>query len=122
MLAYTASFGGGFSATVSIEDPVTRRGGIGSNEIDNGALAGEHRIAGYGGAKLPDLVAQLRVDQSWGKAQLSGAVHQINTVGAAGDPPVGLISAIGQPKRTATGWAVQAGIAINLPSLAAGEY
>ena len=118
-LAYTASFGGGFSATVSIEDPVVRRGGIGGNVVVAGPLLGQIRTAAYGGSKLPDLVGQLRVDQSWGKAQLSGAVHQINTVGSStiGVPSSG----VGAPKATGTGWAVQAGIAVNLPSLAAGD-
>ena len=115
LLAYTASFGGGFSATVSIEDPVVRRGGIGALQLGDDtpiAIDPTFRTAVYGGSKLPDLVAQLRVDQSWGKAQLSGAVHQINTVAT---------SAVGDAKATGTGWAVQAGIAINLPSLAAGD-
>ena len=39
LLAYTASFGGGFSATISIEDPVTRRKGIGSSQRENLAVA-----------------------------------------------------------------------------------
>ena len=111
-LAYTASFGGGFSATVSIEDPVVRRGGIGSNESTAFGQIEPFTTAVYGGSKLPDLVGQLRVDQSWGKAQISGAVHQINTVAS---------SAIGAQKATATGWAVQAGVVINLPQLAAGD-
>ena len=115
MLAYTASFGGGFSATVSIEDPVVRRGGIGTNSFEAPALNplnNQIRSAIYGGSKIPDVVAQLRVDQSWGKAQLSGAYHEINTISD---------SKIGAPKASGTGWAVQAGIAINLPSLAAGD-
>ena len=34
--------------------------------------------AGYGGFDAPDVVANLRVDQAWGSAQIMGAVHQVN--------------------------------------------
>ena len=117
LLAYTASFGGGFSGTVSIEDPTVRRGGIGKGSLFTNAGVGtpwvrNDQTATYGGEKLPDVVAQLRVDQAWGKAQISGAVHQINTIAGP---------AISAFKASGTGWAVQAGIAINLPSLAAGD-
>ncbi len=33
----------------------------------------------YGGQAMPDFVANLRVDQAWGDAQISGAVHQLRT-------------------------------------------
>jgi hypothetical protein len=41
---------------------------------------------------MPDVVANVRVDQTWGSFQLSGAVHQISAVGTtntlAGVPTV----------------------------------
>ena len=33
---------------------------------------------GYGGWQVPDIVANLRVDQAWGNAQVMGALHQVN--------------------------------------------
>ncbi|WP_040617514.1 porin [Roseibium sp. TrichSKD4] len=85
LFAYTAAFGNGFSATISLEDGRVRESGD------------------YGGTRYPDLVANLRVDQGWGSAQLSGAVHHVNPadVTAKGD----------------TGWAVGGGVIINLPML-----
>lgn len=32
----------------------------------------------YGGFQAPDVVANLRVDQAWGSAQIMGALHQVN--------------------------------------------
>jgi hypothetical protein len=89
LLAYTATFGGGFSATVSIEDGKEHRAGL----ID---LSGPDDT--YGGQSMPDIVANIRVDQAWGKAQLSGAVHQIRY-------PVEIDADYG--------WAVAASVGIN---------
>jgi hypothetical protein len=97
VLAYTASFGGGFSATLSLEDGASRR------NAPVGVLQGRD---------YPDVVAALRVDQSWGSAQLMGALHQVR----AGT--VGLGSVLGYNK---TGYAIGAGVKINLPALAAGS-
>ena len=32
----------------------------------------------YGGFQAPDVVANLRVDQAWGSAQIMGALHDVN--------------------------------------------
>lgn len=97
MFAYTASFGSGFSATLSVEDASERR--------NSGSLDFQ------GSNRMPDLVANLNVTQGWGSAQLSGAVHEIttSTAGAA----VKLESKYG--------FAGQAGVKLNLPMLAAGD-
>ena len=101
VFAYTASFGSGFSATISLEDPNARQttGGAAS------ALA-------YAGDRMPDVVGNLRVDQAWGSAQLSGAVHQI--MGLNRTP-------VGTYVDTDYGFAVQAGVQINMPFLAPGD-
>jgi hypothetical protein len=128
LLAYTATFGSGFSATVSLED---RNTGTGTRE--NGAIG---RFAGnnlvLAGQDFPDVVASLRVDQGWGSAQLSGAITQrkvVATAAAAGtfavNPATGLIvagPAVGaQNGADEYGWAIQGGVKINLPMLAAGD-
>ena len=100
LFAYTATFGGGFSATVSVENP--RRVGAVATATDLGL---------YGGRNLPDLVANLNVAQAWGSAQVMGALHQIR-VGP------GLSTAGVNDK---TGWAVGAGVTVNLPMLAPGS-
>ena len=95
LLAYTYTFGGpltGFSATVSVEDGVSRSTQIGS-VFSFATVAGTGvSLAGFGigagggafaasaaGEQIPDLVANLRFDQPWGSVQLSGAAHQLRT-------------------------------------------
>lgn len=102
--AYTANFAGGFSATIAIEDPNVRRSGVG-----NTTLAGVTTTSGYGGDRIPDVVGQLRVDQAWGAAQLSGAYHEVTTTSA------------GFAKKDTEGFAVRGGVQIKLPMLAAGD-
>ena len=86
---YTAQFGGGFSATLSAEERRTAQiidfsgaagalGGVTTPGTNGTILAGNANAAGYGGWQSPDVVANLRVDQAWGSAQVMGALHQDN--------------------------------------------
>jgi hypothetical protein len=84
LLAYTYSFGGGFSATLSFENGIARRN---NNDLDFplfGVGAPGPVLAPiaftYGGERIPDVVGNLRYEGSWGGAQLSGAIHQIRDV------------------------------------------
>ncbi|MDQ0471382.1 porin [Labrys wisconsinensis] len=97
MLAYTARFDGGVSATLGIEDGLNRRGVNSSAPVLPNLNGG---VSGFGGQTLPDVVANLRVTQGWGTAQIGGAVHQIR----AADPRVD----------TDYGFAVEAGADIKL--------
>jgi len=111
LIAYTASFGSGFSATISVEDPQFRRLGTiatvtggtpftWQNPVDRGIL--------YNGQGIPDIVGNLRVDQGWGSAQVMAAFHEVrSTIGGLG--------------RSATGFAVGGGIRLNLDMLARGD-
>jgi hypothetical protein len=92
LIAYTATFGTGFSATLALED------------------AGERNFSNfdrpYGQTQTwPDIVANLRVEQGWGTAQLSGALHNANPAF----------------RKDELGWAVQAGAVFNLPFLTEGD-
>jgi len=127
LLAYTASFGGGFSATLSIEDPVERRNLIagtgatiyGVPYVTPAANAGVG-ATNYAGSNMPDVVGVLRLEQGWGVAQLSGAVHQVRTVGF--NAAAGVVgSAAGFAAGTEYGYALNAGVKINLPMIAAGD-
>jgi hypothetical protein len=119
LLAYTATFGSGFSATVSLEDRVS---GTVNRELPGVtidpltgivvALPGTVGAAVVQGQDFPDLVASLRVDQGWGSAQLSGALGQRNYATAA---------ALGATEGDEMVWAIQGGVKINLPMLAAGD-
>lgn len=110
LLAYTATFGSGFSATISLEDRVSGAGTGGGRDLGVGSLAGAALVRQ--GQDYPDLVGSLRVDQGWGSAQLSGAVGNrkgasaISAVAVTGDEFV---------------WAIQGGVKLNLPMLAAGD-
>lgn len=97
MFAYTAQFGDGFSATISAEDARYRRNGGGSTP-DGVAI----NSTGGAGMFMPDIVANIRVDQGWGSAQLSAAVHEVKGPGHVTD----------------YGWAVQGGVTVNLPMIA----
>nr|WP_319383596.1 porin [uncultured Roseibium sp.] len=85
-IAYTAAFGDGFSATIALED---RRG---------------REVGDYGGTRAPDLVGALGISQGWGSAQISGALHQVypETNNQA-------------DSEDSLGWAVGAGVNVNLP-------
>ena len=115
VFAYTYTAAGGFSATISVED---RTGRNLPQNVGN-VTGGVNRVAGnaaYAGETVPDIVGVLRADQAWGAAQLSAAYHQDSTVtGALG----GNIQAFQQ--KTADGFAVQGGVQIKLPMLAAGD-
>jgi hypothetical protein len=83
--AYTAQFGNGVSATLSIEDYTEQRlPVVNTNPAGAGALAanvaalfpmGATQAASNHGYEVPDIVGALRVDQAWGSAQISGAAH-----------------------------------------------
>ena len=64
LIAYTASFGSGFSATISIEDPQFRRLGSIPGSYATAHTAGNGIV--YNGQGIPDVVGNLRVDQGWG--------------------------------------------------------
>ena len=137
LAAYTATFGNGFTATISLEDQFIRRNAIwdASNDATNalvisnmpgpGAAQDSYNITAvnmgdHAAVGIPDIVGSLRVDQAWGSAQIAGALHQLragyygnNTTGA-GSNVLGVNSAFLAPA-DAYGWAAMAGIVINLP-------
>ena len=134
ILSYTATFGGGFSATLGIED----RGGMSfsaapgiavGNAVNAVTLLGLASAAAAsatpgianGPYTWPALVGNVRFDQSWGAIQVMGAVIQNGAItnltntnpAAGGSSNVAL---------TQTGWSIGAGLKLNLPQLAAGDH
>jgi hypothetical protein len=130
--AYTANFGGGFSATLSAEarrmTQIIGQGSAATGLISGGLLGGTADTSGigYGGWQVPDVVANLRVDQAWGNAQVMGALHQVNAnyYGTA-TSATGLTStgpeSNGHPSDE-WGWAVGAGLHVNVPMLGVADY
>jgi hypothetical protein len=126
VLAYTASFGSGFSATISLEDPNARRVGAATNTtfIVNPAVVGAGNVIAYGGQRMPEIVGNLRVDQAWGSAQISGAVHQlfaVNRVPVAFGAPLIVNPDGGSFVDTEYGFAISGGVKINAPFIAPGD-
>jgi hypothetical protein len=115
--AYTAQFGNGFSGTLSLEDPATRK--LGSVDVTapaffaGGVVAlndnGLGINAGGFGWRVPDIVANLRVDQAWGFAGISVAMHDVS--GAYFLTPNSVNN--GHPNDK-YGWAVAGGAKFNL--------
>jgi hypothetical protein len=118
LFAYTATFGSGFSATLSAEDGIARRQLItpGINVVSP-APAGPFSpaLSYYGGSQMPDIVANIRADQAWGSAQLSGVLHQVNTVAFS------TVAGVNTNLSAKYGYAINGGLKVNLPMLAAGD-
>jgi hypothetical protein len=129
MWAYTAQFGGGFSATLSFEDPrghnlvgVGFIGGPGPavGSTFGGIANGLANNLGGTGFQIPDIVANLRVDQPWGFAGISGALHQVAgsywTANAPGclAPPLNI--GCGHPEDK-WGYAFGIGAQLNVPGM-----
>ena len=90
VLAYTAAFGNGFYASVSLEDNTEATSGI----IGPGLANVEQ------GARLPDLVGVIGVDQGWGSASLSGALRYLEEV---------------TTNDTDIGFAIRGSVSVNVP-------
>ena len=114
VLAYTYNVAGGFSATLSIEDHAARNDGVGTILGGSSALPVAVRDAGE---TVPDVVGVLRYDQPWGAAQLSAAYHALTT--NAG--PFAGTSGQGFGHSDTDGFAVQGGLRVKLPMIAAGD-
>ncbi len=123
---YTAQFGGGLSATLSAEERRDSQiidfggaagalGGMGAPGTNGVIVGSTAQTSGYGGWQSPDIVANLRVDQAWGSAQIMGSLHEDN----AGY--YGLTPATGHPGDS-WGWVVGGGLKVNAPFVSPGDY
>ncbi|WP_448951042.1 porin [Labrys neptuniae] len=131
LLAYTAEFGGGFKATVSIEDGRDHR----VDGADIGQLLGaffgnstKSPLPFQGGQQIPDVVAQLRFDQDWGSIAVQGAVHQLRTAegGTITIPsppaPPGISFPVGYEHKNKWGYAVGATALFKIPAIDGGHF
>jgi Porin subfamily len=146
---YTWQMGNGLSATIAAEDRrmteivgagpfgtdvagnvitapvVAASNGCGTGQACSGiASIGTATVAqlGYGGYQSPDVVGNVRIDQTWGSAQVMAAAHELNP--EYFNPTLDGIPGgrwTGHPGNT-WGWAVGAGLRWNFPTLAPGDY
>ena len=110
--SYTAQFGGGFSASIGIE--AQRSAGVVNTSTATYTTVGLPTNSARG-VQYPDVVANLRLDQAWGSAQVMGAIHD-----ATGQYN-GATTATGQ-QGTATGYALGVGLKLLAPMIGAGDY
>jgi hypothetical protein len=114
LLAYTASFGGGFSATIAAQSNGsngssgggTDLNGVSGLNFNNLSRGGDYMVNGQ---SIPDFVANLKVVQGWGSAQISGVGHYVDVTGFNG------------LEQRVEGWGVDAGVSFNLPTFGAGD-
>jgi len=100
-LAYTATFGGGVSATIALQDHIDTT--VGGQNAAGGTVYNVYNTA-------PQVNANIRFDQSWGAIQLMGAYNDVS-LNTATD---------GYDKNKAV-YAIGAGLKVNLPMLAKGD-
>jgi hypothetical protein len=122
VLAYTASFGGGFAATISLESsaatitgvsncvatsPTNYTGGGCAVDFAGGSETGYLGSAQQDGHRVPDIVGALSVHQAWGMAQVSAVAHNVRATSVLDDTSI-----------DKWGWAIDAGVQFNIPNFA----
>ncbi len=69
-----------FNTLTASQDPST------STIFSTGGAAVFPGNGAYGGSQIGDIVANLRIDQAWGGAQIMGALHDVNPIGYSTSP------------------------------------
>jgi hypothetical protein len=112
VLAYTASFGGGFSATLAAQSPAQAINySTATIAHTSGSGSGPYNFA-YNGTRVPDIVGSLDLAQGWGSAHVAGVAHYVDVNTETGGSGA---------SQKVWGWAVDAGLSFNLPSFGAGD-
>lgn len=103
--AYTAAFGNGFSASISLEEHSRRHDRDLNDQGVGGFPEGLTRTDW-----VPDLIGNVRIDQGWGSAQVMGALSWISGSNTGLDPDGDF-----DDEESELGFAVGAGVNVNLP-------
>jgi len=116
-IAYTATLGGGWSATVALED---------RNDSFNASSTGVQQYSAQL-STVANLAGNVRLDQSWGFAAVSGllgnnSIRDGYGVGTAATAFGTSATTPLQGAKTFSAYAIGATVRINLPMLAAGDY
>ena len=122
VFAYTAQLGNGLSATLSLEQPNAKRRTLFHRGIGLSPVLGAATGNGYAKLVVPEVVGNIRIAQAWGSAQVMGALHQVTSSYYI---PSATGSSNGQNSGHASdkwGWAVGAGLRVNTPMIAPGNY
>ena len=101
LLAYTATFGGGFSATISAEDPLL------TGPSNAATLAGTDEFffgnSAVQGMRAPDIVGSIDFKQGWGGAHIAGVAHNVIQQSLLDGSSINI-----------WGWAVDGGVKFNV--------
>src|SRR6185437_12931593 len=106
-------------ASLSLEQPSARRESITGQEVTisgtGGGLTYGTAAGQYGNQEVPDIVANLRIDQTWGSAQVMGAYQQLRTISGTAPSPT-LVT------HDDSAWAFGGGLKVNLPMIGSHDY
>jgi len=117
IIAYTWQVGNGVSISVDLEDGGTGLTGARNKNVVNTSIAAQLGSSTAGGtvttdalrAWSPDIAGNIRIDQAWGSAQISGALHNISGgYYTSGQLPGTALTVNGHPGE-AWGWAISGG-------------
>ena len=94
IIAYTWQLGNGWSMSVDAEDSGSGTGSGRRKNVINASVPGNFIFGATGPAGggqtqanwTPDFAGNIRIDQAWGSAQLSGALHNMNASYYSGAP------------------------------------
>ena len=136
-LAYTFAIGNGVSASIAVEDKWFRRYGtaaaletavvsgvtvLTSILVSTGSVNGvDSGITTFSreGQEWPDFVANIRVDQGWGSAQIMGAVGRVGNVNS-GSLETSAEESFASAADDKVGWAVGGGLSLGVPGTGIG--
>jgi hypothetical protein len=133
--AYTAQIGNGLSASISVEQrrmsqiigfagpTAFTAAPLGTPSLAVGAVANQTTTIGlgYGGETVPDIVGNIRYDQTWGSAQIMGAAHHVNAPYYGSSAISNGLSETGHPGDE-WGWVAGVGLRWNFPYFAQGDF
>jgi porin-like protein len=110
LAAYTWDLGNGVTVNFSAEEPFSHfKAGTADGNSTAFAVNGSVTTDNHG-VRMPDWVGSLRINQAWGSAGISGAIHEISA-GYFGSTNV---TTNGYPDNK-FGWAVSGGADLRLP-------
>src|SRR5262249_3819519 len=128
--AYTAQLGNGLSASISAEQRRMSQiiGFRGTSAVVLAPLGNPSLVngtttvgLGYGGLQVPDIVGNIRLDQTWGSAQVMAAAHEVNANYYGSTGQSNGLSETGHPGDK-WGFVVGAGLRLNFPMVAQGDF
>ena len=87
---YTAQFGNGVSAAVSVQDPTSNfQAGVNNLSVAGSSVSALFGTSDYAGSMAPDIIGTVTVDQAWGLFKFSAAAHDNHAAYYGATEPTG---------------------------------